>query len=169
MRLSSARRGTARVAQSAGMPEAAGELVNLLQMSISPIALISGVGLLLLSVTNRLGRVIDRSRALAAELRAEPASPAVDRQRAQLHVLIRRAGLLWGSIAAVTVTVLCSCLMVLMLTSIVFFRWAALSTAVVAVFFVALLSLLLSALLFFADVLLALRALRMEVGHLAES
>jgi hypothetical protein len=83
-------------------------------------------------------------------------------------VLIRRAGLLWASIAAVTVTVLCACLMVLMLTSVVFFRWA-LSTAVVAVFFVALLSLLLSALLFFGDVLLALRALRMEVGHLAES
>jgi hypothetical protein len=150
------------------MPEAAGELVNLLQMSISPIALISGVGLLLLSVTNRLGRVIDRSRALAAELRADPASPAADRQRAQLHVLIRRAGLLWASIAAVTVTILSSCLMVLMLTSIVFFRWS-LSEGVVAVFFVALLSLLLSALLFFADVLLALRALRMEVGHLAES
>lgn len=168
MRLASARRGTALVAQSAGMPEAAGELVNLLQMSISPIALISGVGLLLLSVTNRLGRVIDRSRALAAELRAEPASLAADRQRAQLHVLIRRAGLLWASIAAVTVTILSSCLMVLMLTSIVFFRWS-LSTAVVAVFFVALLSLLLSALLFFGDVLLALRALRMEVGHLAES
>lgn len=150
------------------MPDAAGELVRLLQLSISPIALISGVGLLLLSVTNRLGRVIDRSRALAAELRAEPGSPAADRQRAQLHVLIRRAGLLWASIAAVTVTVLCSCVMVLMLTSVVFFRWA-LSTAVVAVFFVALLSLLLSALLFFGDVLLALRALRMEVGHLAES
>ena len=150
------------------MPDAAGELVHLLQMSISPIALISGVGLLLLSVTNRLGRVIDRSRALAAELRAEPRSPAADRQRAQLHVLIRRAGLLWASIAAVTVTVLCACLMVLMLTSVVFFRWA-LSTAVVVVFFLALLSLLLSALLFFGDVLLALRALRMEVGHLAES
>ena len=149
------------------MPEAAGELVHLLQMSISPIALISGVGLLLLSVTNRLGRVIDRSRALAAELRAEPASEAADRQRAQLHVLIRRAGFLWASIASVTVTILCSCVMVLMLTSVVFFH-VALSEAVVALFFLALLSLLVSALLFFGDVLLALRALRMEIGHLAE-
>ncbi len=37
-----------------------------------------------------------------------------------------------------------------------------------ALFFLALLSLLVSALLFFGDVLLALRALRMEIGHLAE-
>ena len=147
------------------MPEAVGELVDLLQMSISPIALISGVGLLLLSVTNRIARVIDRSRALATELRAGPSPENAERLRGQLRVLIRRARLLWASIAAFTVTVLCSCLMVLMLTTIVFFQ-ASLQVAVVGLFFLALLALLVSALLFFADVLLALRALRMEVSDI---
>ena len=149
------------------MVEETGELVRLLQMSISPIALISGVGLLLLSVTNRLSRVIDRTRVLAGELRADP-PPALDeaeRHRAQLAVLVRRAGLLWASIASVTVSILCSCAIVLLLTAMVFFELS-LRIGVVVIFFSALLSLLVSALFFFADVLLALRALRMEVGHL---
>lgn len=145
------------------MPEAADELVHLLQLSISPIALISGVGLLLLSITNRLARVIDRSRAIAARLHAEEPDPG-GRQRAQLAVLVRRARLLWLSITAVTVTVLCSCLMVVLLIAMTFLRLD-LGGATVAVFFVAALAMLMSALFFFGDVLLALRALRMEVGQ----
>ena len=35
------------------------DLVPILQMAIGPVILISGVGLLLLSMTNRLGRAID--------------------------------------------------------------------------------------------------------------
>ena len=144
-------------------PEATGELARLLQTSISPIALISGVGLLLLSMTNRLGRVIDRSRALSAQLRsgADPASAA--RERAQLSVLARRARLLWSSIAAVMVTVLCSCTMVLLLTTMAFLQ-VNLRTAVVSLFFLGLLALLVSSVVFFADVLLSLRALRAEMA-----
>ncbi len=43
--------------------------VRFLQSSISPIVLISGVGLLLLSLSNRLGRTTDRSRDIVKELR----------------------------------------------------------------------------------------------------
>jgi len=42
------------------------ELIPVLQTAIGPVALISGIGLLILSMTNRLGRVIDRGRSLAA-------------------------------------------------------------------------------------------------------
>jgi hypothetical protein len=45
------------------------ELIPVLQMAIWPVVLISGVGLLILSLTNRLGRVIDRGRGLASSLR----------------------------------------------------------------------------------------------------
>jgi hypothetical protein len=146
----------------------AGEFVRLLQMSISPIALISGVGLLLLSVTNRLARVIDRSRLLAAALRAAARAEihdarGVERDRAQLLVLVRRARLLWSSIAMVMVTVLGSCAMIVLLTSMAFLH-VDLRHAVVALFFVAALSLLVGALFFFGDVLLALRALRTEIA-----
>ena len=46
------------------------ELIPLLQTAIGPVILISGVGLLLLSMTNRFGRIIDRSRILAHEMRS---------------------------------------------------------------------------------------------------
>jgi hypothetical protein len=44
------------------------EFIDFLQACITPVALISGVGLLLLTITNRLGRTIDRTRQLVAEL-----------------------------------------------------------------------------------------------------
>ncbi len=144
-------------------PEAPGELVHLLQTSISPIALISGVGLLLLSMTNRLARVIDRSRALSAQLRLAVDPAAAARDRTQLTVLGRRARLLWASIATVMVTVVCACAMVLLLTLISFLH-VDLRLPVVALFLVAVLALLVAAILFFADVLLSLRALRTEIG-----
>src|SRR5688572_19515401 len=45
------------------------EIVPVLQVAIGPVILISGVGLLLLTMTNRLGRAIDRARSLVRELR----------------------------------------------------------------------------------------------------
>ena len=54
------------------------DLIPTLQLAIGPMILISGVGLLLLSMTNRFGRIIDRARLLAAELRS---ASAADRPR----------------------------------------------------------------------------------------
>ena len=51
-------------------------LIRILHASISPVALISGVGLLILSMTNRFARVTDRLRELAA---VEPAERAKQR------------------------------------------------------------------------------------------
>ena len=50
------------------------ELVPILQTAIGPMILISGLGLLLLTMTNRLGRIIDRSRALLDDLESESES-----------------------------------------------------------------------------------------------
>ena len=46
------------------------ELVPVLQVAIGPVILVSGVGLLLLTMTNRLGRILDRTRLLVRERRA---------------------------------------------------------------------------------------------------
>ena len=68
------------------------DLIPILQVAIGPVILISGGGLLLLSMTNRLGRVIDRSR-LIVEARRK--APEAERARfsSQLEVLSRRARL----------------------------------------------------------------------------
>jgi hypothetical protein len=57
------------------------EVISVLQTAIGPVILISGVRLLLLSMTNRLGRVIDRARVLSRELHAG-AQAVHDRTRA---------------------------------------------------------------------------------------
>src|SRR5215472_7859711 len=43
-------------------------VVQILTASIAPVIVISGVGLLLLSISNRYGRAIDRARLLARDL-----------------------------------------------------------------------------------------------------
>jgi hypothetical protein len=69
------------------------ELIPMLQVAVGPSILISGVGLLLLTMTNRLGRAIDRARHLAPLLK----SASDDERRsyqAQVDILWHRARLL---------------------------------------------------------------------------
>ena len=47
------------------------QIIPILQLAIGPVIVISGVGLVLLSMTNRFGRVIDRSRSLTKIIRSE--------------------------------------------------------------------------------------------------
>ncbi len=90
------------------------DLIPLLQTAIGPVILISGVGLLLLSMTNRFGRIIDRSRSLAQELRV-----GTDEQRAiaqgQVGILWRRARLIRRAIAMAVISVLFAAVMMIVL------------------------------------------------------
>lgn len=90
------------------------ELIPVLQVAIGPVVLISGVGLLILSLTNRLGRVIDRGRSLAGELRE---APKKRRQTAaeQLHILSRRARLLQRAILFSVLCVLFAAVLIITL------------------------------------------------------
>lgn len=69
------------------------DTLKIIQAAVAPVVLVSGVGLLLLTLSNRLGRIVDRTRLVAAELQA--ATPG---QRAplatQLEILRRRARLI---------------------------------------------------------------------------
>jgi uncharacterized protein DUF2721 len=51
------------------------ELVGILSASIAPVIVISGVGLLVLSMTNRHSRVIDRVRELTKDLEGLDQAP----------------------------------------------------------------------------------------------
>ncbi len=89
-------------------------MISTLQIAIGPVVLISGVGLLLLSLTNRLGRVVDRGRTLAYELRdtSKPSHPNIDRQ---LAILSRRAHLLQRSIFMAVLSLLFSAVLIILL------------------------------------------------------
>lgn len=74
------------------------EILQTIQAAIAPVVLISGVGLLLLTLTARLGRIVDRVRLLAAERKtADQAARAV--LDAQLAILAHRAKLIRLAVA----------------------------------------------------------------------
>lgn len=77
-----------------------------LQLAVSPVILISAYGLLLLSMTNRLGRAIDRARQLVREGTAKEDQIAIIAKRA---VWIRRA------IVFVSLALIAAALLVLVL------------------------------------------------------
>lgn len=76
--------------------------------------MVSGVGLLLLTMTNRLGRVIDRGRSLAQEHRT---NPNADQARIlnQLIILNRRAALIRSAITLASLSVLLAAILVIII------------------------------------------------------
>ena len=73
-------------------------VVQILTASIAPVIVISGVGLLLLSITNRYGRAIDRARLLARDLSESDPESARRRQLSdQLRLTNERAYILRSS------------------------------------------------------------------------
>ena len=144
------------------MPTVA-ELVPVLVTAVGPAILVSAVGMLLLTLTNRLGRVIDRSRALAALVtQAVPHAPRT--VRAQLDVLWKRARLIRLAIALASLSALCAALLVaaLFLTALFHLEFAWL----IALLFVACVGTLVAALaVFLRDVNLSLVALKLETAE----
>src|SRR6185295_15849274 len=96
------------------MPLLLRDLVPILQIAIGPMILVSGLGLLLLSMTNRLGRVIDRSRQLSQELRSGAITER-DVVRAQLDILSIRARLVRQAITLAIVSSLSAAVLVITL------------------------------------------------------
>lgn len=69
---------------------------QILQVSIAPVVLISGVGLIILSQTNRMAHLTNRIRQMRAEAKRNP-EPDLHRQ---ISLLYQRAKLLRASIIA---------------------------------------------------------------------
>lgn len=137
------------------------DLIPTLQLAIGPVILISGVGLLLLSMTNRFARVIDRSRLTARELQLATGADR-DRLLAQLRVLATRARITRAAIALAACSVLLAALLIigLFLGSLLQVNVA---VTIVIVFVLCLVSLIASLILFISDINVSLRALWLEM------
>ena len=136
------------------------DLTHILQLSITPVALISGVGLLLLSITNRLGRVIDRVRRIAAQ--RESGDREVRRE--ELTVLWRRARFLLLSIASIATSIFLAVLVVAVLF-VMNLSGASLGTLVLVLFGLCLACLAASMSFFLGDIFLSIRWLRVTLGE----
>jgi len=136
------------------------EITQLLEVCLSPVALISGIGLLLLSMTNRFGRAIDRARDLqhAPQLDEHNARYA----RLQVKVLYRRATMLRNGIALAIFSVTCVGVVIFCLFADQVFG-TGLSIVALIAFAVSLAALVGSLIMFARDVSLSLRALRLEL------
>ena len=137
------------------------ELVSILQAAVSPVILISGVGLLILSMTNRFGRVVDRSRQLR-DLRRGAAPQERDRLDSQIAIFFRRARLLRAAISFAALSVLTAAILVIVLFLTAFLR-AEMVLLGALIFIVCLGSLIASLIVFLKDMNLSLAALKLEL------
>jgi Protein of unknown function (DUF2721) len=135
------------------------DIAHAIQLALAPVFLLSGVGVLLGVLTNRLARIVDRARAAEARLLQPESKPEVERIRGQLAVLARRARLVNTSITLITIAALFVSLVVaLLFTS----TLVAINLAVyVAVLFVAaMITLIIALLAFLLEVRIAVASLR---------
>ena len=138
------------------------QLVPVLQLAIGPVILISGVGLLLLTLTGRFGKMVDRSRDIIHELGAQGHPPAVERNlHRQISILQRRAWILRLSITLCAVTILMAGVLILALFIAALWQIEA-AGFLVTVFCIAILCLISSIIAFIADMNLALRAVHLD-------
>ena len=136
------------------------EIIPVLQLAIGPVILISGVGLVLLSMTNRYGRVIDRSRLLSDKYE-QAHEGKLDRTRRQLQILARRARLLRTAIGLTTLSILLVALLIIVLFIIALTGTGA-TTLIILIFCLCMLSLIGGLVIFLVDINVSLSALNLE-------
>lgn len=137
------------------------QLIPVLQLATGPVILISGVGLLLLSFTNRLGRLIDRARSLHRERLAGPNATQRPVVEAQIALIDRRAGILRRAISLAGLTVLLVSMLILVLFIAALFHLE-LGAVIIALFSLALLALIGAMIGFLREITLSLEAVRLE-------
>lgn len=137
------------------------ELTRVLQTAISPVALVSGIGLLVLAWTNRFAHATDRARLLAKEIKTANQEEA-ERISVQLKLLYRRLRIQLLAISLALGSVFCLSLLITALFA-VYTLNANLHTVVIVLFVLSLICLVSSLSLFIQDMSLSLGALKEEL------
>jgi Cu/Ag efflux pump CusA len=138
------------------------QLIPVLQTAIGPVILISGVGLLLLTLANRFGRAVDRVRQLLREMRGAP-EDVRKRLTGQVANLYERARLIQRAIIFSTISVLFAAVLIITLFFTALMKWE--SALLISLLFICcLVSLIISLIAFIMDIRLSLQALKMEMG-----
>lgn len=140
------------------------DIIPTIQLAIGPVILISGIGLLLLSMTNRFGRVVDRTRQLTRELRSS-APEYRETILGQLPILLKRAVFIRASIALATISVLMAALLIVVLFASTGLQLET-PLLVIGLFITCMSCLIASLVLLVMDINLSLRALKLEVHAL---
>jgi hypothetical protein len=134
------------------------DIAHAIELAVAPVFLLSGIGVFLGVLTNRLARIVDRARKVEDGLR-QAAAAAEEESRGQLRVASRRARLINVSITLSTIAALLVALVVALLFASTFVPINL--AGPVAVLFVVAMGALVGALLsFLLEVRVAIDALR---------
>ena len=141
-------------------------IAHVIDISVAPVFLLAGISGLLMVLTNRLGRSIDRSRSLQATIEMEllpEVKAAIDKEMAGL---LKRSRFINWSISLATASALLVCLVIIMLfmgslTNINF------SQIVASLFIVCMMVLSAAFSCFLAEVFIAAGALRTSLENKA--
>lgn len=134
------------------------DIAHAIQLAVAPVFLLSGIGVFLGVLTNRLARIVDRARKVEEGLR-QAASAAAAESRGQLRVAARRARLINVSITLSTVAALLVALVVALIFASTFVP-INLATSVAILFVLAMVALIGGLMSFLLEVRVATEALR---------
>ena len=136
------------------------DIAHVVQSSVAPVFLLTGVAATLGVLTSRLARLVDRARSLETQLEREPAHRGA--LLADLRVMARRARYINTAITMCTVAALLVALVVVSLFADAFLGLE-LAAAVALLFVAAMLSLAVAYIAFFVEVRIAVAALRIGI------
>lgn len=137
------------------------DLIGTLQLAIGPVILISGIGLIILSLTNRFGRIVDRTRQLSVEYRN---TSETDQERIllELEILTVRAKVIRSSNFLAVLSVLLVSFIIIGLFGSALYDFN-MTYILIILFISSIISLILSLFLFIYDLDLSLKALWIEL------
>jgi uncharacterized membrane protein YesL len=142
------------------------DIAHLIQVALTPIFLISAIGVILNVLTSRLARIVDRARDAEERVSAEQPSDATSRLHERLEVLARRARCINIAITLITTSALLISLVVVMLFVNAFLRWD-LSAYIAISFILSMLSLAAALTAFLVEVRIATKSLRIGIDTAA--
>jgi CBS domain containing-hemolysin-like protein len=138
------------------------DIAHLIQVALTPIFLISAIGVTLNVLTSRLARIVDRARTMEDILRRPDHTHDGRDLHGALGVLERRARYINAAITLITLSALFIALVVVMLFVNAFLRWD-LSVFIASMFILSMLSLASALLAFLIEVRIATNALRIGI------
>src|SRR5215469_661342 len=129
------------------------EIAHLIQISIAPVFLLTGVGAVLNLLSGRLTRIVDRARLLEQRLKSDASSQTASLK--ELQLLQRRGHLIYRAITLSTTAALMVCLLIASLFASAILHY---STRVIVsgLFVVVMLAFIASLILFLREIFLAL-------------
>jgi len=138
------------------------DVAHLIQVALTPIFLISAIGVTLNVLTSRLARIVDRARAMESQVSRPDYRPEGRDLHEALGVLARRARFINSAITLITLSALFIALVVVMLFVNAFAHWD-LAAFIAIMFILSMLSLAGALTAFLIEVRIATKTLRIGI------